>query len=208
MKLRLLIAALLLVLPLSAVANPDDVEASFQAYQAALLASDGPRAADMVTRSSHQLYRTYAEQALSLDRAGLERLHVADRMSVLLMRHSLAPARLKEMSGRDIIAYAVTEGWIDKDGTAAIRLGDYRVEGDWASAALLQPDGQATPFRMEFLKEDGVWRLDLEKLLALARFGIEAGIKQTGMSEEEFLVFLLEFTTGRRPGPEIWEPPS
>ena len=112
------------------------------------------------------------------------------------------------MTGREIIVYAVAQGWIDKDGAASIRLGDFAVKGDFASGGLLGNGGEVSPFRLEFLREDGEWRLDLAEMLKIARFGIDYAVQQTGMSEEEFLLFVLEYSSGRKPGPEIWSPPT
>ncbi len=203
-----LFVLVLLALPLPAAANPEAVKESFQIYQAALLRSDGAKAAEVVTQSSRDLYRGYADQALTYDRADLERLHVVDRLSILLMRHDLPREELARMTGAEIIAYAVERGWIDKEGTARIRLGNYQVESDFATGTLLQPDGGETPFKVEFRKEDDQWRLDLVKMMEIGRYGIEHAIKQTGMSEDQFVFYVLEVSTGVAPGPEIWNPPS
>lgn len=209
--MRGLLALLLLVLlvqPLPAGASPDAVKDSFLNYQAALLTGDGEKAANAVTQGSRDYYRAYADQALTLDRQGLKQLHVADRVTVMLLRHSLDRQQLESMTGGEIIAYAVEQGWIDKESTARIRLGDYAVQGDFASAALLGKDGAASPFKLEFLMEDGQWRLDLAEMLKIARFGIDYAVRQSGMSEEEFVFFVLEYSSGRKPGPEIWSPPA
>ncbi|MEO3430094.1 hypothetical protein AAFN88_14635 [Pelagibius sp. CAU 1746] len=209
MSLRSLIVAFLLLAAAPVEAAPqDNVSATFAAYQAALLATDGEKAAEIVTQGSRDLYRHYANQALTLDHAALNRVHIADRLTILLLRHSVERERLMQMSGGDIIAYAVEQGWISKEGTAGIRLGNFQVAGDLATGALLRTDGSETPYRVEFLKEDGDWHLNLKKMLEFARIGIEYAVQQAGMSEDEFILTLLEYSTGKKPGPEIWNPPS
>lgn len=198
----------LLAQPLAAVASPEAVEDSFLEYQSAILASDGERAASAVTQGSRDHYRAYADQALTLDRPGLEKLHIADRVTVMLLRHSLKRDQLESMTGGEIIAYAVDQGWIDKESSARIRLGGYTVNGDFATASLLGNDGTASPFKLEFQKEEGHWRLNLAEMLVLARFGIDYAVQQSGMTEEAFLLFLLEYSSGRKPGPDIWSPPT
>lgn len=207
--MRGLLALLFLVLlveALPAKANPEAVKDSFLNYQAAILAADGKEAASAVTQGSRDRYRLYADQALTLDRQGLNQLHTADRVTVMLLRHSLDRRQLKSMTGGEIIAYAVDQGWIDKDSASRIRLGDFAVKDDFASAALLGNGGEVSPFRLEFLREDGEWRLDLAEMLKIARFGIDYAVQQSGMSEDEFVLFVLEYSSGRKPGPEIWSP--
>ena len=209
MRLRSFIVALLLLAAAPVAAAPqDDVSATFEAYRVALLATDGEKAAEIVTQGSRDLYRHYANQALTLDHAALNRVHIADRLTILLLRHSVERERLMQMGGAEIIAYAVDQGWISKEGTAGIQLGNYQVAGDIATGTLLRTDGSETSYKVEFLKEDGDWHLNLKKMLEFARIGIEYAVKQAGMSEDEFILALLEYSTGRKPGPEIWTPPS
>lgn len=209
MRLRFFILALVMTLAAPAAAAPrDDVAATFEAYRSALLATDGEKAAEIVTQGSRDLYRHYANQALTLNHEALNQIHIADRLTIMLLRHSVERERLMMMSGGEIITYAVEKGWISKEGTAGIRLGNYQVAGDLATGTLLREDGSETPYKVEFLKEDGAWRLNLKKMLEFARIGIEYAVKQAGMSEDEFILALLEYSTGERPGPDIWNPPS
>lgn len=209
--MRSLPALLILVLhtmPLPASAEPlDDVKQSFLAYKTAILASDGDAAADLVTQGSRNYYRALAEHALTLDYAGLHRLHVTDRVTTMLLRQSLNRDQLKSMSGSEVVSYAVDQGWIGKEGAAQLQLGNYRIDGVGATGIILRPDGQETTFKMEFVKEDGRWLLDLLALMNLTRTAFEYSIKQSGLTEDQFILLMLEYSTGRKPGPSIWTPP-
>lgn len=207
-RVPFLLVLVLLLLPETVKATPDAVEEAFQAYKQALLTSNGEKAAEVVTQSSHDLYRDYAEQALSLDRAAIGRLHIADRITVLLLRHDLAPERLAEMTGGEVITHAVRKGWISKEGTSKLLLGNFEVDRDFATGTVLHNDGSESSFKLEFVKEDGQWRLDLVRMLELARIGIQHAVEQTGMNEDEFVLFLLEFSTGRKADASIWDAPS
>jgi len=208
MKLRgLLVTVLLVLLPLSATANPDAVKEAFLSYKAAILSGDGTAAADLVTRSSRDFYRKAADHALTLDKTGLERLHVLDRLTVMQLRHEMSRAQLESMDGRQIVAYAVDQGWIGRDSAASLQVGTFAVDGDNATAPVIS-NGQETPLLLHFAREDGGWRLDLVQMMELSRPAVQVAIRQTGMSEEEFILYALEAVSGRRPGPEIWNPPS
>ena len=200
---------LLVVVPWQASAGPvDEVKQSFMTYKAAILASDGPTAAQVVTQGSRDYFRKLADHALTLDRDGLHKIHLTDRLYALLLRHNLDRSRLESMSGREVVSYAVDEGWIGKEGAEQLELGNYQVDGQSASGTIMRPDGGETTFKMEFVREDGQWLLDLVALMDLTRTAFEYSVKQSGLSEDEFVMLMLEYSTGRKPDPGIWNPPS
>jgi len=202
--------ALFLLLPLPAAAQDEaaDVREAFLGYRTAILTGDGETAAELVTERTRTLYREFADDALTLDKPGLDGLHVMDRISVMQLRHQMTRQQLESMNGGEIVAYAVDHGWIGKDGAARLQIGNFTVEGDSASAPILGGDGKETLLRMRFAREQGLWRLDLVEMMALTRVAIAQAIRQTGLTEDEFILFALEATSGRKPGPEIWSPPS
>ena len=205
------LSVLLLVLCLAAppAAEPvDDVKESFLTYKTAILEADGAAAAKVVTQNSRAYFRSLAEQALTLDRAGLHEIHLTDRLYAMLLRHNLDRTQLQQMSGGQVVSYAVDHGWIGRNGVSQLRLGHYEVEGDHASGTILRPDGLKSSFKMEFVKEGGRWLLDLVALMDLTRTAFEFAVQQSGLSEDEFVFLMLEQGTGRKPGPEIWNPPS
>ena len=209
MKLSGLAFTLVFLLP-STVAAQDEataVKETFYGYKMAILQGDGEVAAALVTESTHDLYRQFADGALTLDKTGLDELHVMERLTILQLRHEMTRAQLESMSGGQIVAYAVDNGWIGKDSATRLQIGDFTIDGDTASAAILGNDGTATPLRMKFTREDGLWRLDLAEMMVLTRVVVVQAIRQTGMSEDEFILFALEAASGRKPGPEIWSPP-
>jgi hypothetical protein len=43
--------------------------------------------------------------------------------------------------------------------------------------------------------------------MELTRAAFDFAVQQSGLSEDEFVVLMLEAGTGRKPGPDIWSPP-
>ncbi|MEO3430093.1 hypothetical protein AAFN88_14630 [Pelagibius sp. CAU 1746] len=207
--MRRLLVLLFLLLPLPAAAEPlDDVKESFLAYKVAILEADGEAAASVVTQNSRDYFRNLANHALTLDRAGLHEIHLTDRLYAMLLRHNLDRTQLQQMSGDQIVSYAVDHGWIGRSGASQLRLGHYQIEGDRASGTILRPDGLKSAFKMEFVREGGKWLLDLVALMDLTRTAFEYSVQQSGLGEDEFVLLMLEQGTGVKPGPEIWDPPS
>jgi hypothetical protein len=207
-SLPVLLLLVLMGLPMAAAADTDDVKESFLAYKTAILESDGEAVADLVTQESRDYYRKLADQALTLDREALHNVHLTDRLNALLLRHSLERKELESMSGAQVVSYAAGHGWIGKEGAEQLQLGDFQVEGDHASGSILRMDGEASPYKMEFIKEEGRWLLDLVALMDLTRTAFEYSVKQAGLTEDDFVILMLEYLTGRKPGPDIWSPPQ
>jgi hypothetical protein len=208
-SLRFLLPFALLAIPLPAAAAPlDEVRESFRSYKAAILQSDGKAAAQVVTQESRDYFRGLADQALTSDSDALHRIHLSDRIYTLLLRHDVAPAALQRMNGAEVVSHAVEQGWIGREGADGLALGNYEVMGNIASGTILRPDGSETAFKMGFVMQDGRWRLDLVALMDLTRAAFEFALQQSGLEEDAFVLAMLEQVTGRKPGPEIWTPPS
>jgi hypothetical protein len=204
-----LLVAVMLAGPTAAVGAPvDEVQESFRSYKTAILQSDGKAAAQVVTQESRDYFRGLADQALTSNSDALHRIHLSDRIYALLLRHDVAPAALQRMSGAEVVSHAVEQGWIGREGADGLALGSYEVMGNIASGTILRPDGSETAFKMGFVMQDGRWRLDLVALMDLTRAAFEFALQQSGLEEDAFVLAMLEQVTGRKPGPEIWTPPS
>jgi hypothetical protein len=44
--------------------------------------------------------------------------------------------------------------------------------------------------------------------MKLTRVAFEYAVQQAGVSEDEFVILMLEQGTGNKPGPDIWSPPQ
>jgi len=217
MKLRHYLAALLVAL-LPAACSPTlrtpadtperSVEVAFLAYKSALQQRSGAVASELMSKASHDYYRQVADEALTADRRRLMDMPVSDRMTVLMFRHGLTVDQLRRASGEALAATAVDRGWFGETGAAAVDLTNFRITGDEATANVLGKSGEMSEVTMKFLREDSAWHIDLLHSLEQGRKAMKLGLAVSGMSEDELIHIALEKATGRKPGPEIWSPPS
>ena len=183
------------------------VEEAFLVYQSALQQRSGAVASGLMTRASHDYYRQIADEALTANRQRLLDLPVSDRMTVLTFRHGLTVEQLTRASGGALAATAVDRGWFGQTGAATVELTNFRVTGNEATANLLRKSGEVSEVTMKFLREDDAWRIDLLHSLEEGRKAMNLGLALSGMSEDQLIDIALERATGRKPGPEIWNPP-
>jgi hypothetical protein len=97
----------------------------------------------------------------------------------------------------------VDQGWIGSE-VASVKIGSIEVSGSRASAPVLQA-GRPSPFRFSFSRESGRWKLDLTALMSLAAKAV-AGIIPQGVSQDDYVLKLLEMVSGKKPGADIWKP--
>ncbi len=110
------------------------------------------------------------------------------------------------MSGRELVIYAIDRGWIGKGSVARIDIGEVTVDGDAATAVVVNRRGPSSQ-RFHFRKEDGLWKFDLVQLLALAEQAFEFMAAAQDLERDEFAERMLEEVSGKPVGPEIWQPP-
>jgi hypothetical protein len=214
MKAGLLIAALLLaLLPVTAQADPAAVEASFEAYKQALIEGDGAAASELTASDTHAFLDQTLDRALTMEEPELRALPLLDQISVLMLRHNMKPAQLREMKDGDPVAYAVNQRAFDMNEVQKLEAAEFTVTGNQAQAPLSNLKGSPVPVNVHFKEEGGTWRFDLLSSIAPFRavFDAQASMFQALQSKDGksgVVPLIIHLITGRAPGPNIWNPPG
>jgi len=186
-------------------ADQNGVRDCFAAYRAAILNQRGSEAVEKVNQATIDYYERVRGLALSAPEQEARSLPLYDRMMVLLMRHRVPPDLLRGMNGRELLAYGVNRGWIGKEDVMESDIGTVRVSGNQATAQFIKA-GKPTPLKYSFTKEGGQWRIDLTALGPVVNQSLKMLVEQQGVSEDEFLLDILEAVSGTKPSPQIWQP--
>jgi hypothetical protein len=182
------------------------VKLGFAEYKAALKQRDGPRAAAAVSDNSFRYYDRMRGLALSAPREELARLEGTERMLVLALRQQAPLELLVNSTPEELVAYAVTTEAMTDTGVVRTELGEIRREGELARGWIII-DGKATQGVLQFVRQGGRWKFDLEFAMKSSAGLINAIAKQSALSEDEVILKLLEQGTQQPIGPEIWQPP-
>ena len=202
------VAALLFVAAAPVVAE-DDAEAVrrvFSAYRAAILAGKGDAAAALLSRSTYAYYDEMRQLALRGDAASVQSQSLVNQMQVLMLRLRVPLGQLESLAPRELIAYAVDQGWIGKQSVLKLQPGKVHAEGDVAVLDVIIDAQEAGP-AFSFNRESGAWRLDLVPTTQLGNAALELAARQQGIPESEFMLVLIESVLGRKVGAEAWVPP-
>lgn len=200
---------LLLMLPgmaLSAQKSEEkQVRKSFDAYKKAILNDRGEEAVKYVDSRTVKYYDDMARLVKNADSASVAGLSLMDRLMIFSIRHRATQEEIPGFDGRKLLVYAIQNGMVGKNSVAGNEIGEVTIQGDFAKGQFIYQK-EPVPFYFEFYKEELLWKIDLTALFPLSAVAFQKMVKDSGQEENEYLFFLLEMLTGRKPGPEIWQP--
>ncbi|HEU0298480.1 MAG TPA: hypothetical protein VFR37_03480 [Longimicrobium sp.] len=179
----------------------DSVRMVIYEYHLAIYERDGAAAVQRVTRASRGYYARMRDLAVTAPEAQVRAAPLMDRITILMLRHRVSPDELRALQGDAVFAYTVDHAWVNADTfRERPQPTDADVFGAGDRAVMLRPDVNTA-----FVREDGVWRLDLMPVLerASAEFAPDP---DSGMTEDELVMMVLQFSDGREPSPDIWQP--
>ncbi len=202
---KLAVSLVLISLATVVVADDaDEIRGAFEAYRSAILEGRGDEAAGLLSRSTYDYYDGARRLALTGDEQAVKARILVDQMQVLLLRLRAPLDVLDSSTPPQLIAYAVEQGWIGKESVESIQAGQVRVQGDAATVtAIIGGQDMGPAFRFS---REGSWRLDLVPTVQAVNAAIQAAAKESGLSDEAFMVALMSRVVGRELGSEMWQP--
>ncbi|GAA5494398.1 hypothetical protein Rhal01_00559 [Rubritalea halochordaticola] len=177
----------------------------FNGYKESILAEDGDKAVKFLSSGTVELYQKYVDLALDAEKDEIQKLSFINRMQAIFIRHRVAPDKLRLFDGREALVYAVNNGWIGRDETIGTSLGEVYASGDKAVANVIIK-GTPTNQSFHFVCEDGVWKMDLEKLLVATNVQMKRVVQESGMGEDQFIFTVLESVSGKKVQDSVWDP--
>lgn len=201
-QVRAAAAATVLVAMIGACARPQKpdlggVRACFQVYKEASLRGDGRAAAGAVSSVIFDLFESLRDVAMIGDRETVDGLPIFRKLLVVLFRHDLPDDKLEAMSGDELFQLAFERGWIgDATWLAGADLGEIIAEGDTAVATITE-EGAPTEDHIQFIREEGIWKLDLAVTLSAADRFEKSQMNTLGWPENRYLFDRVARITGR-----------
>jgi hypothetical protein len=204
------VAAILAAIALAnQAAHRPEAEAArdaFKGYKQALINHDGEAAAAFVSKGTVDYYGKIKELALRGERQTVAGLPILDKMTVLMLRLTYRADTLENMTATSLFASAVEKELFNMDTVVSSEVGKVKVSGERASITLINRGVENQAFLPLFVKEGRSWKLDSTALFGILGWALEKSAKDSGLSEDEFLVEILSKTTGKEVTNTIWEP--
>ncbi|MCZ6673492.1 MAG: hypothetical protein O7C75_11210 [Verrucomicrobia bacterium] len=183
------------------------IEQTFYAVLRALKKYESQTVLSLANERTWTYFTELKELALSADREVIEKLKPIDRFQVLALRHIKKAEELVGMTNKNLFEQAVLQGWFYVGDKPDVRIDfiDMLPGGNQAQADIIVnsiiPDE-----RLEFTREQGIWKMDLLQLLPRQEEKLMTTLLERGETEQEFFWNFLKQETGRDPSPDIWKP--
>ncbi len=185
--------------------NKESVLKSFENYKNAILTDKGEIAAEFVDSRTMNYYSNILDKIKTADSLEVNSMGIIDKLTVLSMKHRTSKGELLNFIGRDLFVYAIDNGMVGKNSVMNAELGEVTTSGDFAKAEFIV-NNQKTPFFFHFYQENEVWKLDITHLFSLGAMSFKKVIEDSGESENNFIINILEAATGKKPTNDIWKP--
>jgi hypothetical protein len=183
----------------------NEVKVCFASYRQAILEGKGSEAIKWTDSRTLSYYAQMLDFAFHADSLKVQDLSMIDKLMVFTVRHRIPKEEALVMKGTSFFVYAVDQGMIGKNSVVNITLGEVKVEGNFAQGEIIS-NGKKAPFYFHFNKENKEWKIDLTSIFPATNMGLKKVVADSGQSEADFILNMLEITTGRKPKPTIWKP--
>jgi hypothetical protein len=174
-------------------------------YKSAILTDQGEEALKYLDSRTVAYYGKMAKLIKSGDSITVDQLPVIDKIIVFSARHRASKEDIRSFDGSKLLIYAIKTGMVGKNSVAKNEIGKVSINDSFAKGQFIA-NGTKTDFYMHFYKEDNQWKIDLTALFPVSANVFQKMVDESGMGENEFLFYLLEAMTGRKPTSEIWSP--
>lgn len=169
--------------PVLAQATPQD---AFAAYRDAVLGGGGQGAGMLVSAETVALYERARQAALAPDPRALDGLPLVEALLALRLRAAVPAADLRAVDGAGAVSLAARHG-LTGSGFDSITLRPAEVYGDLAMAEQADAAGRPAGVWWRFLRENGVWRVDLRPNLEAGEAILRDRLRVSGQTRADFL---------------------
>lgn len=190
--------------PKPVMTEEEHVKAAFDQYKSAILNDKGAVAVEFVDSRTIAYYADMLEHTKRSDSTTVDNLKIMDKLMVLSIRHRTPKEDILSFDGKKLLVYAIQEGMVGKNSVVNNEIGKIEIEGDFATGQLVAR-GVETPVKFHFYKEQDSWRVDLTSIFPVANEAFRQMADQSGQTENDYLLMLLEMITGKQPTHDIWK---
>lgn len=181
----------------------------FDAYFAAVEQADGEAAVSYVSQSTIDYYQSLIDLSLDATEPETRALAIADKVTVVMIRHRLPAEVIRSMNGRALFVHAVDNGWVGKQSMDRFKNSGFtmqiEIKGKRAWAYMTNADGAKSDRILAFTQEDG-WKLDVLFTLEASAPAMKRKIAASGVDEDVFAGMVAGAKSDMVVTEKVWQP--
>lgn len=190
----------------SSDSDKKNISRTFTDYQSAILNKNGLYAVDYLSKDTFDYYSALLQATKNASKSEVLNMRIGDRFTILMLRHSFEPSMILGLKdGKDLVTFSIDHGLIGADGAARVSIHSIKTYDNTAFVEVKTDDG-VSPFKYQFKKEDGLWKMDLASVMPEVSALLEHTVSISNMTESEFILSVLQDQTGINPTEKIWDP--
>jgi hypothetical protein len=182
-----------------------EIESAFMNYRNAILNNSGHEAVKYIDTRTVTYYSQLLGKIRTADSLELEAGSILEKYMVLMLRHRTGKSQLLAFDGKKLLEFTIDEGMVGKTSIQNATPGKVQVEGNEGMLFSANSVNNRQPL-MGARKEDGQWKLDLTSLFRITTQAFEQMARQSGKSENDFVLGLIQQISGRAPSADVWRP--
>ncbi len=177
----------------------------FSGYIKAILGDNGKTAYTLIDKHTKDYYKDMLRLSLIANKEKVKSLSLVNKLMVFALRHRLDKKKLISMTAKDLIIYAVENGWVGKNSVMNLEIGKITISNSFAKAKVIVSQKE-TPMYYHFYKESGRWKIDLTEMMKWGELGLKKVMEKSGKDEDQFIFSILEAISGKKVDSKIWKP--
>lgn len=207
------VAAIILACSESSLSADDDdatlrseLQLVLDEYKTGILSVDGARAYEALSHRSREFWEKLHRATLTYDRQAISDSPFAVKMSVLGARAMVDREILLNGSARDMFVALVSTKQLGYRSVESMGFAHFRLNGSVVTAEVAANGKPTGAYLMEFVKEQGNWKLNTVPLLKAGGEMLASMANKQGMDEEDFIVLVIEQESGKEVDSSIYDP--
>lgn len=183
-------------------AEKKNIIETYELYREAIRKGETEKISSFLSKSSFDFFEQIRDMALNADSAKVAALSFSNKLTVLLIRATNSAEGLKAMDKESFLKSTLGNSGASSqlDG---IKLGEIKLDGDKAAVDITTM-GQEVPGALQFIKEEGKWKLDVASMISVADKLIASSPVQ--MSTDLFLNMALNAAAPGINHQKLWQP--
>ena len=181
------------------------IKKAFATCTDAIIGKNGDTLSNLVDSSTVAYFTKMQQLALKGGQGEVKALPLADRLTVVRLRHAFDKEAMTALTGTKVLMNAVNRGWLEAKALQKAKLEKIVISETQATAEFSVKD-QPAPVSVAFVKENNMWHLNLMPIVKMTEPVIQDLLKKSGKAENDFISQFVTQESGKPVRQTIWEP--